>query len=99
MDRSSIEAASCRIHDEWMKRNPKADWNAALHVPYEDLPEEEKEKDRVHVHLVREIRCSDVHHVREVCEVCMLLGQLRGVCAWRMGQPHTTPARVPGMSP
>lgn len=65
MDRlSSIEAASHIIHDEWMKRNPKAEWNAALHVPYEYLPEEEKEKDRAHVHLVREdgeIRFRDTH--------------------------------------
>jgi hypothetical protein len=32
-----------------MKRNPKADYNAAQHVAYDQLPEVEKEKDRVHV--------------------------------------------------
>jgi hypothetical protein len=42
------EAAADFIHQEWMKRNPKGDWNAAQHVPYSSLPEEEKEKDRVH---------------------------------------------------
>lgn len=42
------EAAAEYIHDEWMKRNPKGDWNAAQHVPYQTLPEDEKEKDRVH---------------------------------------------------
>ena len=42
------EAASDFIHQEWMKRNPKGDWNAAQHVPYDALPEEEKEKDRVY---------------------------------------------------
>jgi hypothetical protein len=31
-----------------MERNPKADYNAAQHVPYDELPEDEKEKDRVH---------------------------------------------------
>ena len=43
------EAAAKYIHDEWMRRNPKGEWNAAQHVPYEDLSETEKEKDRVHV--------------------------------------------------
>jgi hypothetical protein len=43
-----IEKAAEYIHIEWMKRNPKADYNAAQHVPYDQLPEDEKEKDRVH---------------------------------------------------
>ena len=43
-----IEKASQFIHIEWMKRNPKADYNAAQHAPYDELPEDEKEKDRVH---------------------------------------------------
>lgn len=42
------ETAADFIHQEWMKRNPKGDWNAAQHVPYSSLPDEEKEKDRVH---------------------------------------------------
>ena len=44
---SYIDIAAEHIHNEWMKRNPKAEWNAAQHVPYRDLPEKEKEKDRV----------------------------------------------------
>jgi hypothetical protein len=44
-----IEKAAEYIHIKWMKRNPKADYNAAQHVPYDELPEDEKEKDRVHV--------------------------------------------------
>ena len=43
-----IEKASEFIHIEWMKRNPKADYNAAQQAPYDELPEDEKEKDRVH---------------------------------------------------
>ena len=45
---NDIEQAAEYIHIEWMKRNPKGDWNAAQHVSYGALPEEEKEKDRVH---------------------------------------------------
>jgi hypothetical protein len=45
----NIEKAAEYIHIEWMKRNPKADYNAAQHVSYDELPEDEKEKDRVHV--------------------------------------------------
>ena len=43
------------IHNAWMKRNPKADWNAHQHVPYEELPHEEREKDAVHVDTIHEI--------------------------------------------
>jgi hypothetical protein len=49
IDSNGIEAMSSRVHDEWMKRNPKAEWNAAQHVPYEQLPEAEKSKDREHI--------------------------------------------------
>jgi hypothetical protein len=49
------EAAADFIHREWMKRNPKGDWNAAQHVPYKSLPEEEKEKDRVHVRSMKSL--------------------------------------------
>ena len=45
----NMEKAAEYIHIQWMKRNPKADYNAAQHVPYDELPEDEKEKDRVHV--------------------------------------------------
>jgi len=44
-----MEKASEHVHNEWMKRNPKADYNADQHKPYNELPEDEKEKDRVHV--------------------------------------------------
>lgn len=46
---NDIEKASEHVHNEWMKRNPKADYNAHQHVPYNDLPEDEKQKDRDHV--------------------------------------------------
>jgi hypothetical protein len=46
---ASLERLASVVHDEWMKRNPKADYNAAQHVPYEQLPEQEKQKDRDHV--------------------------------------------------
>jgi len=50
-----IEKAAEHIHIEWMKRNPKADYNASQHVPYEELPEDEKEKDRVHVRTMMKL--------------------------------------------
>jgi hypothetical protein len=49
------EKAAEYIHIEWMKRNPKADYNAAQHVPYDQLPEDEKEKDRVHVRTMKQL--------------------------------------------
>ena len=50
-----VEKAAEYIHIEWMKRNPKADYNAEQHVPYDQLPEDEKEKDRVHVRTMMKL--------------------------------------------
>ena len=55
-----IEKAAEYIHDEWMKRNPKGDWNAAQHVPYDQLPEDEKEKDRVHVRTMARLMGKNI---------------------------------------
>ena len=52
---NDIEKAAEYIHIEWMKRNPKADYNAAQHVAYDQLPEDEKEKDRVHVRTMMKL--------------------------------------------
>ena len=51
----NIEQAAEYIHIQWMKRNPTADYNAAQHVPYDQLPEDEKEKDRVHVRTMMKL--------------------------------------------
>ena len=52
---NNIEQAAEYIHIEWMKRNPKDDYTAAQHVPYDQLPEDEKEKDRVHVRTMMKL--------------------------------------------
>lgn len=54
----SVEAAASIVHEEWMKRNPKAEWNAAQHVPYDKLPESEKQKDRAHVKTILSLIAS-----------------------------------------
>ena len=53
---NNIEKAASHVHNEWMKRNPKADYNAAQHKPYHELPEHEKEKDRVHVRTMQGLK-------------------------------------------
>jgi hypothetical protein len=52
---NDIEKDAEYIHIEWMKRNPRADYNAAQHVPYDQLSEIEKEKDRVHVRTMMKL--------------------------------------------
>jgi hypothetical protein len=49
-----MEDAAAAVHAAWMARpgNAKNDKNAHQHVPYEKLPEEEKQKDREHIHIV-----------------------------------------------
>ena len=51
-----IERAAEHVHNEWMKRNPRAEHNASQHVPYYQLSEPEKEKDRVHVRAMQRIQ-------------------------------------------
>lgn len=50
------EKAAEHVHNEWMKRNPKEEWNKHQHKPYKDLPEEEKEKDREHVRTIKRLK-------------------------------------------
>jgi len=50
-----MEKAAEYIHIKWMLRNPKADYNAAQHVPYDELSEDEKEKDRVHARTMMKL--------------------------------------------
>ena len=50
-----MEKAAEHIHNEWMKRNPKAEHNADQHKPYSELPDSEKEKDRVHVRTMQKL--------------------------------------------
>jgi len=52
---SKDEAAASYIHDKWMLRNPKEDWNAHQHKPYNELPEDEKAKDLLHVSLAKKV--------------------------------------------
>ena len=51
-----VERAAEHVHNEWMKRNPRAEHNASQHVPYHQLSEPEKEKDRVHVRAMQRIQ-------------------------------------------
>ena len=64
---NDMEKAAEFIHRQWMKRNPKADYNAAQHVPYDDLSDDEKEKDRVHVRTM--MRLMGHHPKQGVAEV------------------------------
>ena len=54
-DAEAVGAAAEFIHDAWMARTPKADYNAAQHVPFSQLPEAEKEKDRAHVRTILDL--------------------------------------------
>ena len=56
-----MERAAADIHKSWMERpgNEKSDRNAAQHVPYEELPEHEKDKDRAHIRILQGLMSSD----------------------------------------
>jgi hypothetical protein len=43
------------IHSEWMKRNPKQDYNAHQHIPFNILPESEKQKDRDQINIIKNL--------------------------------------------
>lgn len=58
----SLEVASSLVHESWKMRNWWAD--ARLLVPYSQLPEEEKDKDRALVRIVSSL-FPGAHEVRE----------------------------------
>jgi hypothetical protein len=81
-----MERAASDIHAAWMSRNPKQDWNASQHVPYEELPEHEKEKDREHVRLVQR-SLKDPQHAYDESnhhEIADLIGSILHE-KWREG--------------
>jgi len=53
-----VQRAASDIHDAWMERNPKADYNAHQHVPYHALSRDEQEKDIAHLRTVAELHDS-----------------------------------------
>lgn len=55
-----LEQLASEVHEAWMSRNPKADYNAAQHVPYAALPEPEKQKDRDHVLMAVKLLAKQV---------------------------------------
>jgi hypothetical protein len=98
---AGMEDAASHVHDEWMKRNPKADWNAAQHVPYGELPEAEKEKDRVHIRTVGRLfaenqrgkdETAEQHHER----IADMFGSIAHE-EWRKGHEASKGAGAPRM--
>lgn len=67
---SDIEYEARQIHVKWMQRNPKNENNAYNHIPYDTLPENEKEKDRAHVRLARAHRNTLVESVKALFPSC-----------------------------
>ncbi|TSC93127.1 MAG: hypothetical protein CEN89_242 [Candidatus Berkelbacteria bacterium Licking1014_7] len=54
LDESFVEEASSKLHDAWLERN--GEWAPEEQKkPYEELPEDEKEKDRAQVRKAIEI--------------------------------------------
>ena len=53
--KDDLEAGANEIHQKWMARNPKVPYNEQQHVPYENLPEEEKEMDRAQYQTIKDI--------------------------------------------
>ena len=52
LTREFIEMVASEIHEEWKDRNPKASYNQELHVPYNMLSQEEKNKNIEQVNLI-----------------------------------------------
>ena len=49
------EAGAEYIHIKWMERNPREEWNADQHVPYEELPDKEKEKEKLQYRIMKSL--------------------------------------------
>ena len=70
LPKEEVEKLGDAIHEAWMERTEKGDWNAAQFVPYSELPREEQEKDLDHVRVSLET-------IREVLEGKLTLESLR----------------------
>lgn len=92
----NMEKAAADIHTAWMRRNPKQDWNAAQHVPYEELPEHEKEKDREHVRLVQSALEDPLHAHHEKYHP-MIADRIGAVLHQRWREGHASRGGGPRM--
>ena len=72
---NDMESAADHVHKEWMKRNPKADYNAHLHVPYSELPEVEKQKDRNHVDTMKSLLGKKQQKIKPLAEISAALAR------------------------
>lgn len=70
---NDMESAADHVHKEWMKRNPKTDYNAAQHVPYSELPEVEKQKDRDHVDTMKSLLGKKQQKIKPLAEISAAL--------------------------
>jgi len=70
LSKEKLEELGDGIHEAWMERTEKGDWNAAQFVPYAQLPREEQEKDLDHVRVSMET-------LREVLSGELTLEELR----------------------
>jgi hypothetical protein len=47
--------AADHVHEGWMVRNPKCDYNKEQHVPYDNLPLKEQQKDLLVVDIAQRV--------------------------------------------
>ena len=85
---ADVDEGAKAIHVEWMLRNPINDANSYNHIPYADLPDNEKAKDRVHVILAREHVASFVRELYQVFPTCTHVMSLLRV-AFEISRPWT----------
>ena len=72
---NDMESAADHVHKEWIKRNPKTDYNAHLHVPYSKLPEVEKQKDRDHVDTMKSLLGKKQQKIKPLAEISAALAR------------------------
>ena len=96
-DHENMEGAAADIHTAWMSRNPKQDWNAAQHVPYEELPEHEKQKDREHVGLVQSALGSNPQDANDEENHPMIANKIGSVLHEKWREGHASKGGGPRM--
>ena len=66
----NLNVAAYEVHEEWMSRTKKESYNDHLFVKYDALPEDEKEKDRVHVLLAKDLLYSQAYTKIQAANPC-----------------------------
>jgi hypothetical protein len=78
-DAIDADAGARLIHAKWMQRNPLNENNAYNHKPFDELPENEKDKDRAHLRIASDLLNALLEEVNALFPSCSVDRAIRHI--------------------